>query len=54
MYSLKSLIVRLELLKAEIEWDKSIDYQIVLSEAIERLRGLDDAENEVERSEKEM
>lgn len=35
------LIEKLELLKAEIEWDYSLEYQIVLDKVIEILKGLD-------------
>jgi hypothetical protein len=36
------LIEKLELLKAEIEWDLSLEYQIILDKVIEILKGLDD------------
>ena len=36
------LIEKLELLKAEIEWDLSLEYQITLDKVIEILKGLDD------------
>lgn len=35
------LIKKLMLLKAEIEWDFSLEYQIVLDKVIEILKGLD-------------
>lgn len=38
---MKELIRSLEQLKAEIEWDLSIEYQIVLDKVIEILKGLD-------------
>lgn len=38
---MEELIRSLEQLKAEIEWDLSIEYQIVLDKVIEILRGLD-------------
>lgn len=38
---MKELIRSLEQLKAEIEWDLSIEYQIVLDKVIEILRRLD-------------
>ena len=40
--SRQEIIQKLELLKAEIEWDYSIEYQILLDETIEILKGLKD------------
>lgn len=37
---MEELIEKLEMLKAEIEWDLSIEYQIVLNETIRILKGL--------------
>lgn len=39
---MSNLIEKLEMLKAEIEWDLSLEYQIVLDKVIEILKGLDD------------
>lgn len=39
---MSDLIEKLEMLKAEIEWDLSLEYQIVLDKVIEILKGLDD------------
>lgn len=39
---MEDIIEKLEQLKAEIEWDLSLEYQIVLDEVIEILKGLDD------------
>lgn len=39
---MEELIRSLEQLKAEIEWDLSLEYQIVLDKVIEILKGLDD------------
>lgn len=37
-YTYNELVSELELLKADIEWDKSLEYQIVLEKVIEILR----------------
>lgn len=39
--SKEQIIQELEILKAEIEWDYSLEYQIILDEVIEILKGLD-------------
>lgn len=39
--SKEQIIQKLEILKAEIEWDYSLEYQIVLDKVIEILKGLD-------------
>lgn len=39
---MEELIERLEMLKAEIEWDLSLEYQIVIDKVIEILKGLSD------------
>ncbi len=39
---MSDLIEKLEMLKDEIEWDLSLEYQIVLDKVIEILKGLDD------------
>ena len=36
------LIEKLKILKAEIEWDYSLEYQIVLDKVIDILKGLKD------------
>ena len=38
----KEIIQSLELLKAEIEWEYSIEYQISLTEAIEKLKAVEE------------
>lgn len=40
--TMQEMIQKLEVLKAEIEWDLSLEYQIVLDKVIEILKGLDD------------
>lgn len=40
--TIQEMIQKLEVLKAEIEWDLSLEYQIVLDKVIEILKGLDD------------
>lgn len=40
--TIQEMIQKLEMLKAEIEWDLSLEYQIVLDKVIEILKGLDD------------
>lgn len=40
--TIQEIIQKLEVLKAEIEWDLSLEYQIVLDKVIEILKGLDD------------
>lgn len=40
--SKEEIIQKLKMLKSEIEWDLSLEYQIVLDNVIKILKGLDD------------
>lgn len=48
----EELIKRLEVLKAEIEWDKSLEYQMVIDEALKYIKVFDES-NELAKSLKE-
>lgn len=41
---MSELIKNLELLKAEIEWEHSIEYQIVIDKVIKKLKGIEEVE----------